>query len=230
MRLAGSRALSDLYGMSEYYRPPDERSVVSRGRFLANACIGSNGVERVFIMRLWYNAVRGFLALAFLNYGIAKLFDIQFNPAYQPAAFENVWSDDLSGFQLAWRFFNHSRLYQWVIGCAEVGAAALLLSWRTSPLGAVLYYPVIVNVVLVDVCFGIHRGATVVALSLLCGDLLLLAADWRWIRGALAALLRSPAKQSTQAGNWRSAVLGWALAVALTVAVAVVAAQIGGWH
>ena len=28
---------------------------------------------------LWYHAVRGFLALAFLNYGIAKLADIQFN-------------------------------------------------------------------------------------------------------------------------------------------------------
>ena len=127
--------------------------------------------------RLGYHAVRGFLALAFLNYGIAKLADIQFHRAYQPSAFEDVSSEDLTGFQLTWRFFGYSRAYQCFIGLAEVGAAVLLLSTRTTPLGAVAFLPVILNVVLVDLCFGINAGATAMALALLCGDLLLLVED-----------------------------------------------------
>ena len=70
---------------------------------------------------LRYHVVRGFLALAFLIYGIAKLADIQFNRAYQPYAFENVSSELLSGFQLTWRFFAYSRVYQCAIGFAELG-------------------------------------------------------------------------------------------------------------
>jgi hypothetical protein len=180
--------------------------------------------------RLWYHAVRGFLALAFLNYGIAKLVDIQFNQVYQPAAFERMWADDLSGFQLAWRFFGYSRVYRFSIGLAEVGAAALLVSSRTVPLGALVFLPVIVNVVLVDLCYGIHRGATMVALSLLCGDLALLVADRSRLGGALAVLVRPAGEESNRAMGWRRALLGWGLAFALTVAVAIIAAQIGGWH
>jgi hypothetical protein len=52
--------------------------------------------------RLWYHAVRVFLALAFLNYGIAKLADIQFNRAYYTSAFADVAPDQLSGFVPPW--------------------------------------------------------------------------------------------------------------------------------
>src|SRR5438309_1676611 len=97
--------------------------------------------------RLWYHAGRGCLALAFLNEGIAKLADIQSNREYQAAAFDDVWSDHRNGFQLTWRFFGYSRVYQCMIGLAEVGAAALLLSSRNAPLGAVVFLSVIMNVV-----------------------------------------------------------------------------------
>jgi uncharacterized membrane protein YphA (DoxX/SURF4 family) len=141
-----------------------------------------------------YQVVRGFLALAFLTYGIAKLADIQFNRAYQPFAFENVSSDLLNGFQLTWRFFAYSRTYQCAIGFLEVGAAVLLLYSRTATLGAVAFFPVIVNVVLVDLCFGIPEGATIMALCLLGGDLVLLVADRHRLRLALAALIRPAAE------------------------------------
>ena len=143
---------------------------------------------------LHYRVVRGFLAIAFLIYGIAKLADIQFNPAYQPYAFENVPLELLSGFQLTWRFFGYSRVYQCAIGLAEVGAAVLLLSSRTSAFGALVFFPVIVNVVLVDLCFNIPGDATVMALSLLGGDLVLLVADRHRLRLALAALIRPAAE------------------------------------
>jgi hypothetical protein len=139
---------------------------------------------------LHYRVVRGFMTVAFLIYGTAKLADIQFNRAYQPWAFEDVSSELLNGFQLTWRFFGYSRVYQCAIGFAEVGAAVLLLSSRTAAIGAVAFFPVIVNVVLVDLCYGIPAGATVMALSLLAGDLVLLVADRHRLRLALAALIR----------------------------------------
>jgi hypothetical protein len=143
---------------------------------------------------LRYRVVRGFLAIAFIIYGIAKLADIQFNRVYQPYAFEDVPLELLSGFQLTWRFFAYSRVYQCAIGFLEVGAAVLLLYSRTATLGAVAFFPVIMNVVLVDLCFGIPEGATVMALSLLGGDLVLLVADRRRLRLALDALIRPAAE------------------------------------
>jgi hypothetical protein len=140
-----------------------------------------------------YHIVRGFLAIAFLIYGIAKLADIQFNRAYQPYAFENVSLELLSGFQLTWRFFGYSRVYQCAIGFVEVGAAVLLLFSRTAALGAVAFFPVIVNVVLVDLCFGIPGDATVMALCLLGGNLVLIVEDRHRLKLALAALIRPAA-------------------------------------
>jgi hypothetical protein len=82
-------------------------------------------------------------------------------------------------------------VYQCAIGLAEVGAAVLLLSSRTAAIGAVAFFPVIVNVVLVDLCYDIPAGATALALRLLGGDLVLLVADRHRLRLALAALIRA---------------------------------------
>jgi hypothetical protein len=49
------------------------------------------GVLEVTRRGLWHHAVRRFLALALINYGVAKLVDIPFNPTYQPATFERVY-------------------------------------------------------------------------------------------------------------------------------------------
>jgi len=84
---------------------------------------------------IWYHAVRTILALHFLLYGGAKLADIQFNRAYQPYLFKAKPADKLSGMELAWRFFGHSRAYHCLIGLAEISAGGLLLFYRTSPLG-----------------------------------------------------------------------------------------------
>jgi len=145
---------------------------------------------------LQYHVVRVFMAIAFLFYGMAKLANIQFNPAYQPYAFEEVSLELLSGFQLTWRFFAFSRVYQCAIGFAELVPAVLLLSSRTVTLGAVAFFPVIVNVVLVDLCYDIPAGATIMALSLLAGDLVLLVADRHQLRLALAALIHPAAESS----------------------------------
>jgi hypothetical protein len=166
------------------------------------------------------------LALAFLNYGVAKLADIQFNPAYFSSAFENVDSDQLSGFQLTWRFFAHSRIYQCIIGLAEVGPALLLLSSRTALIGAVAYLPVILNVVLVDLCFGIAAGPTMVALTLLFGDLLLLVADRHRLGRALAALIHPAGVSAAPPTGWRRTLLGWGLGVTLMAVVTVIATLI----
>jgi hypothetical protein len=162
-----------------------------------------------------YNALRYFLAVAFLVYGGVKLADIQFNPKFQPYLFQPRAANDLSGMELVWRFFGHSRVYQCMAGLAEVVSAGLLLSIRTAPLGAVMYLAVIGNVVAVDLCYRVSTDATVVALSLLAGDLLLLLADRRRLLAALATAVRP----RTNGTTWRRTLLAWGLAVVLLVIV-----------
>jgi hypothetical protein len=179
---------------------------------------------------LWVRAVRILLALAFLNYGIAKLANIQFNPAYFSSAFENVPADQLSGFQLTWRYFAHSRIYQCLIGLAEVGPAILLLFSRTALVGALAYLPVILNVVLVDLCFRIAPGPTMVALTLLSGNLLLLVADRHRIGRAFAALTHSAGDIAAQGSSWRRLLLGWGLGLALLGGLTIIATLIDKPH
>ena len=77
-----------------------------------------------------------------------------------------------------------------------IGTAIAFASWRFIMSMRIwnnfpdsLQFPVIVNVVLVDLCYDIPAGATVMALSLLGGDLVLLVADRHRLRLALAALI-----------------------------------------
>ena len=135
-------------------------------------------------------------------------------------------SDRLNGFQLTWRFFGHSRTYQCVIGLAEVGPAVLLLFSRTALLGAVAYLPVILNVVLVDLCFGIAAGPTMVAITLLCGDLLLLVADRDRLGRTLAAMIHPPGESASPPTGWRRTLLGWGLGATLAALVTVIATLI----
>ena len=121
-----------------------------------------------------YDVVRFFLAFSFFAYGLSKLLDLQFAWGYEQ--FDRPIRR-LGGMGLVWAFFAYSRPYQICIGLAEVLPAALLLTKRTAVLGMLLYLPVITNVVLVDLCYSVERGATMTSIVLLAGNLLML-----WLR------------------------------------------------
>jgi hypothetical protein len=119
-------------------------------------------------------------------------------------------------------------VYQCVVGLAEVGPAVLLLFPRTATLGALAYLPVIVNVVLVDLCFGIAAGPTVMALTLLLCDLLLLAADRHRLRSALAALADNAGGSAAPAPSWGRIALWRGSGLGLAILITFIATLIEG--
>jgi hypothetical protein len=161
-----------------------------------------------------YHGIRCIVGIIILLYGGIKLANIQFNPKYQPYLMEaGRPADDLSGIELAWRFFGHSRVYHCLIGLTEVAAGSLLLLFRTAPLGAALLLPVMVNVATVDLLYGIAIAPTILALNLLAGDLCLLYMDRVRVRRAVDSLLRP----SDETATWRSVLIGSGLAIVLLV-------------
>jgi hypothetical protein len=93
-------------------------------------------------------------------YGFAKLNGSQFtvldSEVTKPMG-------QVSGFWLTWYFFGYSSIYGSLIALVQI-AGAILLAWpRTALLGALLLVPIFVNIVLIDVFFGVDLGATIVA-------------------------------------------------------------------
>ncbi len=119
------------------------------------------------------------LALGFLPSGLTKVLGNQFT---------SLGLDDPVGF-----FFEalyRTGFYWQFLGMAQLAAAILLLIPRTTTLGAVLYFPIILNIFLITVSMH-FRGTPVIAGLMLLGSTFLLAWDWDRLKGIVGP--RSPA-------------------------------------
>lgn len=113
---------------------------------------------------------RYFICLLMLVYGLVKLCQGQF---YTDEYWKDLPLGQLTGFELAWSFHSHSAIYEIILGLVEVVIGLLVFFPRTTRLGVILFVPVMTNVVLIDVFFGIKALPSAVAL-LVAGVVLLL--------------------------------------------------------
>lgn len=95
---------------------------------------------------------RWLAAVLMITYGFAKLTGSQFtvidSEVTKPMG-------EVSGFWLTWYYFGSSTVYGTVIALVEIGGG-LLLAWpRTSLVGALVLLPVVGNIILMDILFGI---------------------------------------------------------------------------
>ena len=95
---------------------------------------------------------RWLAAVLMITYGFAKLNGSQFtvldSEITKPMG-------EVSGFWLTWYYFGFSTVYGTVIALVEIGGG-LLLAWpRTSLAGALVLLPVVANIILMDILFGI---------------------------------------------------------------------------
>lgn len=103
--------------------------------------------------------IRYYLAAIVLSYGFAKVFASQF-----PHLMANMDARfiELSPMRVAWAFFGYSKGYQIFLGWGEVIPAALLLFRRTTLIGSILMFTVMLNVFLIniffDVCVKLNSG------------------------------------------------------------------------
>ena len=159
-------------------------------------------------------AVRYLIAFFMMMYGIAKLTGAQFTVLDSEL---DKPLGEVSGFWLTWYYFGYSTGYGIFIALAEIAGGVLLLSRRTMVLGALVLLPVLANVVLVDVFFGIDGGAFVIALLLLAGVLSILRP---YARELWEAVWTRPARLAQAAPRTRARTAAKAVACAAMVAAA----------
>lgn len=126
------------------------------------------------------------IALGLASYAFAKLYPVQFWPL-SPAGLDTRVGE-LSPMGLVWSFMQHSRAYSLIAGIMEMAVVALLCFRRTASLGALVCVPVMANVMLMNLCYGVvvklYATATVVsALVLVLYDARRLADLLVWHRG-----------------------------------------------
>jgi uncharacterized membrane protein YphA (DoxX/SURF4 family) len=133
---------------------------------------------------------RYFLGLAILTYGISKLANYQFQVS--------AWTYDhpliqASGRMLTWAFLGYQPWFQFLLGVSETIPGLLLLTRRAWRLGALLLFPVLLNVVLMNFAMDLWTGTKVISAILLFVNLFLLVCDLPRYRSILAILLPAPA-------------------------------------
>jgi uncharacterized membrane protein YphA (DoxX/SURF4 family) len=96
--------------------------------------------------------IRYFLAYTIMQYGAAKVVDMQFSSSINGLDTRVI---DLGPMGIAWTFFGFSYEYEFFIGCGQILAAMLLLYRRTATLGAVLMVTIMANIVFVNFSFNV---------------------------------------------------------------------------
>ena len=97
-------------------------------------------------------AVRYYIALMLINYGLSKVFKLQF-PGVGPYRLSTTFSD-CSPMGLAWTYLGHSYGYNVFMGVAEL-AAGLLLFRRTMTVGAIITLMTTANVMAVNYFYDV---------------------------------------------------------------------------
>ncbi|MFN2458971.1 MAG: hypothetical protein ABR502_12290 [Chitinophagaceae bacterium] len=109
--------------------------------------------------------IRFSLSVILINYSLAKLQGTQF--------FSSSYALDqpmvtARGLDIAWRFFEYSKLVGYFIAATQFVGALLLLFRRTKLLAALLLLPIFTNIVLIDIGFGINALHVAISCWLMC--------------------------------------------------------------
>jgi hypothetical protein len=110
-----------------------------------------------FVYALARYLTSGFLLL----YGFAKVNGSQFTIL---ASELDRPMGQVSGFWLTWYYFGYSPIYGNFIALAQILAGILLMFRKTTLLGSCIAFPVVTNIIMVDVFYAIDIGALLVAL------------------------------------------------------------------
>lgn len=106
-----------------------------------------------------YLAARFYAAFMLLSYGFAKVMGAQFTVLDSQLAKP---LGDVSGFWLTWYYFGYSAFYSALVAWTQILGAVLLCFRRTTLVGALVLFPVMVNIVGIDVWvvrFPLDSGA-----------------------------------------------------------------------
>jgi uncharacterized membrane protein YphA (DoxX/SURF4 family) len=139
--------------------------------------------------------VRYTLAFTLFGYGFAKVFPLQFQPPQLGKLVEPY--GEFSPMGVLWSFMGASMAYTIFSGSAEVLGGLLLLFRRTTTLGAMVSFAVMVNVAALNYCYDVpvklySTHLALMALFLLAPELRRLADVFLLNRATAASRLTGP--------------------------------------
>jgi len=106
-------------------------------------------------LRIWtFTALRYFLALYLLIYGLSKVFPLQFGNGIHAYTLSKTYGE-ATPMNLLWTFMGHSRPYTIFAGLSEVIAGLFFLFRRTTLLGALTSFGVMLNVFLLNLFYDV---------------------------------------------------------------------------
>jgi hypothetical protein len=112
---------------------------------------------------IFFGLIRFWLAAGIASYGFAKILGTQFSGTNNVAARDTLIGD-FSGNYLTYYYFNFSHPYVLLIGYLQIGGALLLLFRKTTLLAIFLLLPVLANIVMIDIFYGIPPAPTIISI------------------------------------------------------------------
>jgi uncharacterized membrane protein YphA (DoxX/SURF4 family) len=133
------------------------------------------------IKKRWFAvAVRMFMAAVFILYGTLKLLGLQLSVTSDSVSEMRV--GEVSPFLITWYFFSLSPLYHHSIAIAQIITGFLLIVGKTAPVGALCFFVIILNIVLINFGYNIATDVKILSLVLLALDCFLIKLYWRRYR------------------------------------------------
>lgn len=149
-------------------------------------------VRRVDAAQRFTLLIRTALAAAFVAPGLTKVLGIEFAPGIEPGSLVGAY----------FQAFHAVGPYYAFVGAAQAVAGLLLLSRRTALLGAVLYFPAILNIAVLTVAARFGVGTPVVTVLMALGCLWLLLWDGHRLVPILSAATRSVPVRAVEPALW----------------------------
>src|SRR5580698_3663894 len=118
--------------------------------------------------------IRIILAAVFILYGTMKLLGLQLSTG----DLSDTRFGDASPMLVTWHFFSLSPLYHHAIGVAQIMTGLLLIVPRTAPVGALCFFVIILNIVLINFGYNIATDVKILSSVLLALDCFLLWHYW----------------------------------------------------
>lgn len=107
--------------------------------------------------------IRFLLAIIFLSYGYGKLTDGQFGLSIQEL---QKPIKELNLFQIGWYLFDQQP-FKFFIGVSQIICGILLLINRTVLIGAILFLPIVINILIIDLTIMPKAMANAFAIRLI---------------------------------------------------------------
>lgn len=116
---------------------------------------------------IWLTTLlRYWLAFYISTFGFEKLFDVNFAFSYH---IEDALVNTLSGQELTWKYYGYSYSLSVIIGLLQISGSILLLNRRTTLLGVITLLPVQLNILLINIFYGIGPLTTFISIIMVIG-------------------------------------------------------------